>query len=439
LFTVDKNSEGASGTLTTMSAYDTVPSLDDFLQMSKKDTGTSKHYVLGNEAGDADSIISAITLAYVDSVATQEGKVKKTPLVSIPRADLHSQHPETDLLLLLAGVSPTAVDNLIFVDDPLIVNDNDPDQVTLVDHNRLKDVFQEKHWKVAEIIDHHFDEGNHVDTCEGKARQIAFDDTTGTALVASTCTLIVERLQETWEPPYPVSLGILLLGVILLDSINMIPAAGKGTARDGAAIQILLQNTYWEDLSPVAAKTLQASSSSGQPGTQAFFDALQNAKFDPAFWKSLSVRDALRLDYKRFATETTTETTGSFGVATVLLSLRDFCTKPSLVQGLLEYMQEVDVNFLAIMLTFTTDTTDELSRQLVLCSTKQSAVDDMLVFLTKVGSLELEEVTDDLVSGSESELTVRFFHQGNAKASRKQVAPIFLQFFDSIQEGDSKL
>ena len=36
------------------------------------------------------------------------------------------------------------------------------------------------------------------------------------------------------------SLGLLLLGVMLLDSINVSPDAGKGTARDEGAVEELL-------------------------------------------------------------------------------------------------------------------------------------------------------------------------------------------------------
>jgi exopolyphosphatase len=423
-------------------------SLADFLKVRKTDPCSPKHYVLGNEAGDADSIISAISLAYIDSV--QQDVAAKTPLISIPRADLATQRPETALLLDLAGVSH-AVDDLLFIDDPIIVDDNDVNEidpaevkVTLVDHNRLKEVFQEKHWKVQEIVDHHYDEGDHTDSCSGAARHIAFAD--NKALVASTCTIMVERLQETWDPPYPVSVGVLLLGVILLDSVNMIPKAGKGTPRDGAAIETLLDHTDWQDLSPRAAAILKVSSETGKPDTQAFFDALQNAKFDPSFWKALSVRDALRLDYKRFSTENS-GTSISFGVSTVLLPMPDFVSKSNLVDGLQGYMQEADVDFLGVMLTYTVNSSG-LGRQLVLCGRNPFPLEEMVKFINEQGGLSLTEVSEDALSSScmdikdnndENGLTLRLFNQGNTKASRKQVAPILLQFFESDASGDSKL
>jgi len=88
-----------------------------------------------------------------------------------------------------------------------------------------------------------------VDTCsDPRDRTIAFDDDKQAAAVASSCTLVAERLRKVWRTdvdgdgddgimdmeslPYPASLGTLVLGVILLDSVNLSPEAGKVTSRD---------------------------------------------------------------------------------------------------------------------------------------------------------------------------------------------------------------
>ncbi len=126
--------------------------------------------MIGNEAGDADSIISAITLAYVES--SQE-EIESTPIVSIPKADLTTQRPEVSLLMEMAGIV-NASSNLIFVDDPLIQHDAIDSKVTLVDHNILAEKFQGKNWTVMEIVDHHQDEGLYFETCSGNDRTIAF-------------------------------------------------------------------------------------------------------------------------------------------------------------------------------------------------------------------------------------------------------------------------
>jgi exopolyphosphatase len=399
-------------------------SLEEFLKARKE--RPTRQFVMGNEAGDADSIIGAITLAYVESV---RGHTKKTPIVSIPQADLETQRPETVLLLKLAGIS-NATGVLLFVDQPVVTESTEATEVTLVDHNRLADTFQQNDWKVVEIVDHHHDEGMYEDTCSGPAsRWIAFAD--DKALVASACTLVVERMEELWRKPYPPSLGVLLLGVILLDSVNLSPDAGKVTQRDRDAVQILLDDTNWQELSQESKEVLKINSSSG-PNTTAFFDALQETKYDPGFWKSLPIRDALRLDYKEYIYKD-----GSFGVSTVLMPLDRFLLKQELTTGIQRFMMERNMVFLGIMLASVQD--GHLCRQLVLCGTESFPMPGMVQFLLhsnydqdSLGLMEFEGIS---TPSDNSSLSLRFFDQLDVK-SRKQIGPILLEFFETTSAGD---
>lgn len=417
------------------------------------------HVVIGNEAGDADSIVSAIALAYVDylhataarssdsSSNNDDDTITLTPVISIPRADFETQRPETVLLLRLAGVVHTT-ESLVFVDDPSLFAPPTtaaatPLHVTLVDHNRLSSALLVPQQQppdapsfpalsattVMEILDHHMDEGQHLD-CQ--RRNIAYAD--GAALVASTCTLVAERLLHgiAAPPPPPAPLALLLLGVILLDSINLAPAAGKATPRDAAAVRALLERTDWQaGLCDEARRVLQLEQH--RPNPTALFDALQSAKFAPAFWKSLTVRDALRLDYKNFAYDD--ETGASFGVSTVLLSLDDFFATDGVVQGMCAYREHVNVDLLGVMLASTT-TDGSLRRELALAASDNVLVDDLVQFLQIDGddSLQITEAREAIVNGN---VKIRCFAQGNAKASRKQVAPALLRFFDKSFKGPS--
>ena len=186
-----------------------VPSLSDFIE--ERYSQPTQHVVIGNKAGDSDSIISAITLAYVESLITLNAMKRKdrgaessathedddnvddmsckTPIVSIPKPDFESQRPETTFLLRLAGISENVQDKLIFEDDPRIlqasrsasssatINSLKGANVTLVDHNRLDADFEPLDWTVRGIRDHHLDERYHTDTC--LVRQVAFDNKTG--------------------------------------------------------------------------------------------------------------------------------------------------------------------------------------------------------------------------------------------------------------------
>lgn len=408
-------------------------SLDEFLDQRTNDP--TNHYVIGNEAGDADSIISAVTLAYIESV---QETTESTPIVSIPKADLASQRPEVKLLLELAGIC-NATSKLIFVDDPLIENDNAAYKVTLVDHNVLEEKFQGKKWTVVEIVDHHFDEGYYEKTCSGAARNIAFDH--GKALVASACTLVAERLNNEFTPPYPPSVALLLLSVILLDSVNLSPEVGKVTQRDRDAVADLLENTDWHDLPMESQIKLGITSSSAfVPDTDDIFKLLQDAKYNIKFWKSLSVRDCLRYDYKDFSYKS-----NMFGVSTVLMRLEDFFRKENVTTGIIQYMdEEVGVDFLGIMFAYQVD--GELFRQLAFCGRSGFPLDAVDSFLKRTGyyrhPLDLKAIADKSLPTSSNELSLQYFDQRNVKPSRKQIGPFLVEFFEqstaSIDELDLK-
>lgn len=371
--------------------------LRKFLQKRREKPTT--HLVIGNKAGDADSIVSALAAAYLTEDAT--------PVVSISQNDLKTQRPETMLLLRMAGVETS---NLWFVDQ--IENLLQPEtlSVTLVDHNRLDTPQLEQcAYFVRAIYDHHMDEGYHKESAA--LRNIAFGDD-GKATVASTCTLMVERMEETW----PADLALLLLGVILIDSVNMSPEAGKVTQRDEAAVQKLLRGTNWREIDINEEVSLEIHP---QPNTLALFDALQNAKFDSIFWKSLSLSDALRLDFKLFYSEDET-----FGISSVLLSAKDLLNKKDAITSIRSFMKKRNINFLGIMLAYAKDAASPLTRELILCGKESLTI---FSWLKSENALQLS--LREQLQNEETEVIV--LDQGNSKASRKQVAPILVQYFQT--------
>lgn len=167
--------------------------------------------IIGNEAGDADSIISALTLGYVMSSSRSNNTTllqqQQVPVVSISRAEMELRR-DAAILLDLVGID---IQKLLYLDDDIVTDNLMPSasastseeddsnisslSITLVDHNRLRHMFSHLNPYVTEIIDHHQDEGyhRHVVADSGK-RNIAFAN--GHATVASTCTLVAERLFE---------------------------------------------------------------------------------------------------------------------------------------------------------------------------------------------------------------------------------------------------
>jgi exopolyphosphatase len=181
-----------------------------------------------------------------------------------------------------------------------------------------------------------------------------------------------------------------------------------------------LKQTNWSNLS--STSTVKLTDQEGWPDTNALFRTLQEAKFDPSFWKQLSVRDALRLDYKRF---TTASGTASFGSSSVLLSLDDFLHKPNVQETIQQYMKELDLEWYVVLLS----KNGSPRRQMMLCTTKSTQdLEGLEGYLLSQELLQLSRRDDDL---STDQLQIGTLDQWNVKATRKQVAPILLKYFES--------
>ncbi len=494
--------------------------------------GQTLNVIIGNEAGDADSIISALALSYVKDLScgrdddhenngtVLEPMPMRMPVVSIPRDDM-SLRRDVTLLLGLAGVD---IEQLIFLDDEGFTSQLQPQpqlqlvdekmniQMTLVDHNKLRSTLQQSSSSllsvsVVEILDHHKDEEAHVGTVpiDSSRRNIAFRADDQTALVGSTCTLVVEQLRKKLgleleldelllsqslllqEQPKPIidyGLGLALLGVILLDTMNMNEDAAKGTKRDQDAIDFLMQYTNWEDKRSVLLKgergsanpnsdahdndndndddddddTIQLWDEDNQsPNRARLYEYLRDSKFDRAFWQSMSARDAMRIDYKRFEFEfpgINTEHSpspsgeGAFGLSSVLLGMDHVLSKPNFRESAMEYMREVNVPLLGILTMVIVD--DVPKRELLLVGLRSktkkenNVVHEMVDYLINHESASFLDITmhenddddDDDDDGAcldsrnnDEDVVLVRLQQGNPKGSRKQVAPTMLSFF----------
>ncbi|KAL7469421.1 hypothetical protein ACHAXS_011807 [Conticribra weissflogii] len=405
--------------------------------------------IMGNEAGDADSIISSLGLAFFNDMIN--ANQVSVPIVSIPRADL-SLRRDASLILDLAGIDTK---QLLFIDDGFVISNlltHGPPQaqksITLVDHNRIRSSLAHLSSVVSEIVDHHEDENSHehVTTDSGK-RIIAFDN--GHATVASTCTLVVERLLKAIDSTTKIDggLGLALLGVILLDSVNMLAEAGKGTARDEEAINSLLVRTDWSTCanscpSLVDSNTLKNIFPNGRrnaPDRKALFEVLSNSKFDPNFWSQMSATDCLRIDYKEF-TVTGKSIVSSIGLSSVLLGMDNLLSKDNFTEALLAYISSENVGLFGVLtLEFKNG---RPQRELLVAGLKSEVVDSFANFLTKhhdAAYLEVVErdggcfFTEGEKTGSKK-LPIRVFRQGNSKGSRKQVAPVLLAHASTISK-----
>lgn len=303
-------------------------------QQQEQDTPRQQlKVVIGNEAADADSVVSAITLAYF--LSAQHPGVQYVPVLSLPRAEMKLR-PETLLLLRLAGAAeeegPAAAGerqrHLTFLDEadlPALAQKCPELKVVLVDHNRLCRALQPAlDGRVEAIVDHHEDKG-HYPWVQEADREVAFEggfnggggtgasslsaapslaggiggldgslggslsltrssSAVGKALVASTCTLVAERFlarapQLLLQPPSGGGGGnvaALLLGVVMLDAAGLDPMAGKVTERDLAAVAALERVL-------AAGGSVGGGGSAGVVGVgekMALYKRLSGAKFD---------------------------------------------------------------------------------------------------------------------------------------------------------------
>eukprot|EP01040_Poterioochromonas_malhamensis_P012341 gene12341-13494_t len=401
------------------------PSLRNF------DPEKSYYFYLGNEAADADSIISSLTWASISQhVRNPSSNSVHIPLISVPREE-YQLRPETKLLLDQQAINILSIPSLYDIPSnpslhQSLLDNTSKINFVLLDHNLLSEkfhtVFPNNHpINIIQILDHHQDYGNYLEQCQGDKRVIAFDAESKAALVASTCTIIEEKLQDVLRSENALlqekllqEVQHLLLGVILIDSLNMSPKAGKGTPRDEKAIEHLLtQRSYTQEQ------------------REELFQLLISAKNSKTFWNEISFINCLRFDYKLFLNDLKTK---RVGYSSVLLPINEFLNKlqsplPHQPIEQLEYFyssQGENLDLLVILSFY------EGRREILILSKNYEQLQRLKESLLGQPELRLEEfqLTDEVHQIFQDNKYLSFaFHQGNVVFSRKQIAPIISSLF----------
>lgn len=371
---------------------------------------TCKLYI-GNEASDADSIISALCCAYASYIKVGSKGEVHIPLVSVGRDDIILRR-DVEVILGMAGIS---LSQLVSIEDlPRSWFSQFKDiHITLVDHNsatpKLTAALDGFPWNVVKIVDHHQDLGKHHNCC-GEQRIIAFDNETCRATAGSTCSLIYELLD--WTENHA-DVAILLLSVILLDTFSLDPKFRKNRPRDDAAIQSLA------DKSKIDATNHPA-----------LFMQLSNAKFDRAFWTNLTAASCMRYDYKVFdAQAALSERCFQIGISSILLPASEFLEdKDDALSAIQSAFKNVDV---VVIMSIVTEPAVE--RQLIMVHSTSEEKELFLSYASKDNKVNLGlEIISKPVLEAEFKnkgLFLSVFNQTNALASRKQVAPYLIEFY----------
>jgi exopolyphosphatase len=256
-------------------------------------------------------------------------------------------------------------------------------RMVLVDHNRPAGSHDEFFDTVEGVIDHHADEGLFTDVSIRVVEP-----------VGSAATLVARAILKENAAALEESSALLLLGTILLDTVNLDPEAGRVTPEDQAIAEKLLALT--------------------DANQQELFDSLQREKFNVS---ALDSSDLLRKDYKEWKMGDL-----QVGVSSVLLSIGDWLKKDAnLSESLATYARSRKLDLLLAMNAYTNP---EFTRELVVYCPDTQLRSKVVPFLEK-SELGLSPIA----SGTVDEATA-LYSQSNKGISRKKLQPLLLSFLE---------
>jgi inorganic pyrophosphatase/exopolyphosphatase len=349
--------------------YDNVqPTGQQFVNAAKLDLQSEKQrvFVIGNQAGDLDTIVSALATAYLESKVCKDSDRVFIPLMPFARDDFRLRG-DSKKIFEQAGFtfdSHGAPSSLIFYDEVDFAQGSQKSAVILTDHNMLHPGYVD-HFPggVLKIIDHHKNESAHPDA------ELHLDDSGGSA-----CTLIVELFKES-KVLIPCDLAILLLGTIVVDTRNFDLKKHIFNERDAAAVIVL------EALLFPAADGGAGAAADGAGDRlsvrQQWFNELIEARYDVS---DLSVPDLLKLDYKQAELHTQDGAKIQVGFAALFITPGEMVERAGGAQQVVDDMQVFcRTKGLHVLLGMTKEDTGALSggKGFLVTSTAEGSEADM--------------------------------------------------------------
>ncbi|KAG0721574.1 Exopolyphosphatase PRUNE1 [Chionoecetes opilio] len=340
------------------------------------------HVVLGNESCDLDSAVSAIVYAFLlHSLQNGEEAIGVVPVLNIPVAD-YPLKSEVTHWLQRHGIYQNS---LLFRDEVNLgrLQEGGSLRMTLVDHHVLPPADARLQAAVVGVLDHRPLEPN-APACEGGSVIVE--------QVGSCCTLVAEQVLSRNPALLDPVTASLLYGTIILDTVNLNPAAKRVTPKD------------------VEVSTQLARLMSPPPSSVEVFQELSQAKANVS---GLTCDQLLRKDVK-------VATGGGLrvGVASVPLRLTELLARSEGGRSLTEHLATRSYSLL-VLLGFTT-TQETVTRDLAVFCPDASLRDQVVSQLVEGqgGVLQLAPLEYEGVEGCAA------FRQGNVGASRKMVMPL---------------
>ncbi|KAA1471938.1 DHH phosphoesterase [Dentipellis sp. KUC8613] len=407
----------------------TQTNLSHFLELQKVNylkavaQGQAKQWtvVMGNEAGDLDSLASSIAYAWY---ATNAKRTLTIPLIRTPRDDF-ALRAENQHALALAGIDPAR--DLLCMDD---APSSPSDKFALVDHNALAPRYAAAcpDARVVAVIDHHEDEGLYTDTADPRIITVP----------TGSCASLVARLLADAYPDSsgtPPELATLLLAAILIDTGGLKPG-GKATAADRDAAAFLAPlSSVWTPPSPTRSAFRGTAGAppplQDAPALQRLTAELQAKKFSLAH---LGTRDLLRRDYKEYAWAS-----ARVGLASVPVGFKAWLAQDAeLWAGAEAWMAERGLDVLGVLTSFRDERAlgksgkgKQKRQQLWVVRADADAQLAPRLWKGLEDSKELKLKKKDLKqyvgpAGAEAAASkrARAYKQGNVDATRKATAPI---------------
>jgi exopolyphosphatase len=356
-----------------------MPSVQNYLRSIKNRLASCRFVVIGNEAADLDSMVSSIAYGYL--ITQQNPDEPALPVIGVPRADFILRR-EAVYLFQKARIR---LEDVVFIDEVNLDKILLDSRLILVDHNRLAENLKKHSDKVVGIIDHHRDEGFYT---SAEPRVIK--------TIGSTATLVAKQFCQ-YGFDIGKDLAVLFAGIILLDTVNLDPAAHKATPDDIKIVSQMLP------LCPISREDL--------------FEKLQFERFNV---HGFSTRDLLRKDYKEYRFGKL-----KCGIAAVFQTSSKWDEKDSdLVTVFQEFLEYRKLDLLVVM---TVSNANSFQRELIVFWHSSSGQARLFSYMQENG-LELTSL-DSCDKKAINNGVMRIYSQGNIKASRKKLQPLLAKFF----------
>ncbi|KAF8128543.1 DHH phosphoesterase [Boletus edulis] len=306
------------------------------------DNGDGWTVVMGNEAGDLDSLASSIGFAWFLSHKLNTD-ANAIALITTPREDFVLR-AENLYALQLVGIKEDFRELLCPEDVP---KPNLCTDFALVDHNSLHPNYALPDVRVTAIIDHHEDEGKYLDTASPRSIE-----------PAGSCASLVTRVIMSYPTlQIPPELATLLLNAIVIDT--------HGLRRGGKAVGVDYEAFTWlvpRANVPSSGSLIEQMAETPQhvPDLAWIQSLTHTLNTKKTALSHLNTRDLLRRDYKEYVFNLSSSIRGDSpcsvkaGLSTVPLPLSSFFSPSptSAVVSTQEWIKERGLSILGVLTTY---------------------------------------------------------------------------------------